>query len=353
MGSEQTMMEPDADILATKSLAGRRFLVRDRYEVGREKVREFARAVQNRHGAHHREADAARLGYDHAVAPPTFSSVIGMAATNALLDSVLTEYDLTQVLQTDQIFELRRPFLAGDAIHTRVLIESIRSFGDNDFVTVRAEMLNQHDEIAQIASTTIVARRGAEVDPNFAEVVRSIFMHTRPVEPTADLAQTGVLIPIDEADLPPARAAVPGPVHTIPSFDRLAKGDELPAGTARLTRGDLVNYAGVAGDPNPIHFSERAAQLVGLPTVVAHGMLTMGLTADYLTGWLGDPTALTKFSVRFAGFVPVTVEEPSTIEFTGKIKSLDPDRRAATVVLGATSGGRKLFGRAIAEVRLS
>ncbi|SLH93380.1 MaoC-like dehydratase [Mycobacteroides abscessus subsp. abscessus] len=126
-------------------------------------------------------------------------------------------------------------------------------------------------------------------------------------------------------------------MHTIPSFDRLAKGDELPAGTARLTRGDLVNYAGVAGDPNPIHFSERAAQLVGLPTVVAHGMLTMGLTADYLTGWLGD----------------LTVEEPSTIEFTGKIKSLDPDRRAATVVLGATSGGRKLFGRAIAEVRLS
>ncbi|WP_189595187.1 FAS1-like dehydratase domain-containing protein, partial [Nocardia cerradoensis] len=81
MTREQTMAQPETGAVGQSTgLAGRRFQVRDHYEVGREKVREFARAVQNRHGAHHREADAARLGYDHVVAPPTFSSVIGMAA---------------------------------------------------------------------------------------------------------------------------------------------------------------------------------------------------------------------------------------------------------------------------------
>lgn len=120
-----------------------------------------------------------------------------------------------------------------------------------------------------------------------------------------------------------------------------------------MTRGDLANYAGVSGDPNPIHFSEQAATLAGLPTVVAHGMLTMGLASGYLTSWVGDPTAIEKFSVRFSGFVPVTSDAPSTIEFTGKIKSLNPARRTATVVMAGTSEGRKLFGRAIAEIRFA
>lgn len=369
MGSEQTMTAPETDasamhspgistaqtpeITAAASLAGRRFLVRDRYHIGREKVREFARAVQNGHGAHRFDADANRLGYERLIAPPTFSSVIGMAATNALLDSVLLEYDLAQVLQTDQTFELRRPFLPGDSIRTQVIIDSIRTFGDNDFITVRAEMTDQHDEIVQVASTTIVARRGAEIDPDLAKMVQNIFMHSRPVAPAANIAESGVLIALDDDRIPAARPATPAPVHTIPAFVDLAKGDRLPAGTARLTRGDLVNYAGVAGDPNPIHFSEDAAKLVGLPTVVAHGMLTMGLAADYLTSWLGDPTAIETFSVRFSGFVPVAVDAPSVIDFSGKIKSLDADRRTATVMLGATSQGRKLFGRAIADVRLS
>ncbi|WP_245649381.1 fused (3R)-hydroxyacyl-ACP dehydratase subunits HadA/HadB [Nocardia shimofusensis] len=336
-------------IAATESPAGRRFLVRDPYHVGREKVREFARAVQNSHGAHHSDADAHRLGFERLIAPPTFSSVIGMAATNALLDSVLLEYDLAQVLQTDQTFELRRPFLPGDAIRTQVIIESIRTFGDNDFICVRAEMTDQHDEIVQVASTTIVARRGAEIDPDLAKMVQNIFMHSRPA---TDLADSGVLIALDGESPVTRKAALPR-VHTIPAFADLAEGDRLPTGTARLTRGDLVNYAGVAGDPNPIHFSEEAAQLVGLPTVVAHGMLTMGLTADYLTSWLGDPAAIETFSVRFSGFVPVEVHAPAVIDFSGKIKALHPERRAATVMLGATSQGRKLFGRAIADVRLS
>lgn len=356
MVREQTIEKPEVEVVEqTATLAGSRFRVREHYSVGREKVREFARATQSRHGAHYSEPDALELGYDGIIAPPTFASVIGINATRVLLDTVLTEYDLSQILQTDQVFELARPILAGDRLSTEIVIDSIRQFGDNDFILVTFSLTNQQGEIVVSGSTTIVARRGVEVDPNIAAAVENIMMHARPVT-VGDITvpDSGPLVALP-ADAPaPGQPAVrSASVRSLPDFDRLAVGDQLPVGTAYVTRGDLTNYAGVSGDPNPIHFSERAAQLAGLPTVVAHGMLTMSLAGDYLTSWLGDPTAIEKFSVRFAGFVPVTAEAPSAVEFSGKIKSLDPRRRTATIVLAGNSEGRKLFGRAIAEVRFA
>ncbi|MFE3545182.1 fused (3R)-hydroxyacyl-ACP dehydratase subunits HadA/HadB [Nocardia sp. NPDC059177] len=352
MSREKTVSQPDIEaVVPDATLVGQRFGFRDHYEVGREKIREFARAVQNLHPAHQHEVDARKLGYDGVIAPPTFASVIGMSATRALLDNVLTEYDLSQVLQTDQVFEIYRPILAGDRITTEIEIESIRQFGDNDFVAVGFKLVNQHDEVTVQGTTTIVARKGVEVDPNIVEAVENISMQPRPVT-VAGVDNGDVLFRQSAAARPaPAREIVP--VNTTPEFDSLVKGGELPVGTARVTRGDLANYAGVSGDPNPIHFSDRAAELAGLPTVVAHGLLTMGLAADYLTGWLGDPTAIEKLSVRFSGFVPVPPTEAGVIEFSGKIKSIDHDRRAATVLLSGMSEGRKLFGRAVAEIRLT
>ncbi|WP_194816352.1 fused (3R)-hydroxyacyl-ACP dehydratase subunits HadA/HadB [Nocardia sp. XZ_19_385] len=350
MMRQQTMAQPETGAVEqTTGLAGRRFQVRDHYEVGREKVREFARAVQNHHGAHQREPDARKLGYEGLIAPPTFASVIGMASTRALLDSVLTEYDLTQVLQTDQVFEMHRPILAGDRVQTEVVIDSLRQFGDNDFIHVKFVLRNQHGEIALVGSSTIVARRGADVDPNLVDAVESIFMHVRPSE----LDENGPLIELPPGAVPAVPAREPALVHTLPAFDELTPGTALPSGSARLTRGDLANYAGVSGDPNPIHFSDRAAELVGLPTVVAHGMLTMGLAAEYLTSWLGDPTAIEKFSVRFSGFVPVAADAATTVDFSGKIKSLDAGTRSGTIMLSGSADGRKLFGRALAEVRFA
>lgn len=352
MSREQTMARPEIDVVPVTPI-GQRFRVRDHYEVGREKVREFARAVQNHHAAHQREADARALGYPGLIAPPTFASVIGMSGTRALLDSVLTQYDLSQFLQTDQVFEIYRPILAGDRVRSEIIIESIRQFGDNDFILVRFSLSNQHGEVAIVGSTTIVARRGAEVDATLDDVVENIMMHGRPVEArSADFAPDDVLVSLGVSPLVEPERHEPTPVHTLPAFDDLAAGDRLPDGAFRLTRGDLANYAGVSGDANPIHFSDHAAQLAGLPTVVAHGMLTMGLAGGYLTSWLGDPTAIQKFSVRFSGFVPVAPDAAGTVEFTGRIKSLDSAARTATILLGGTSEGRKLFGRALAEVRL-
>ncbi|MVU80181.1 (R)-hydratase [Nocardia sp. ET3-3] len=335
-------------------LVGRHFRVRDHYDVGREKIREFARSVRNDHPAHHREEDAAALGYGGLLASPTFASVIGAATTRSLIGTVLTEYDVSQFLQTDQIFEYYRPILAEDRLGVDVTVENIRSYGDNDFITVKVTMTDADLLPVLVATTTIVARKGVEIDPGMVETVSGVVMHGHVAAPGESDADPNALILLEPDEVAePAAPAAPLPVRTSRTAAELAAGFELPAGQSAVTRGDLVNYAGVSGDPNPIHFSDTAATLAGLPTVVAHGMLTMGLTAAYLVEWLGDPSALRKFSVRFSGFVPVEPTAATPIDFTGKVKSIDAETGTATVVLGATSEGKKLFGRAVAEVQLS
>ena len=70
-----------------------------------------------------------------------------------------------------------------------------------------------------------------------------------------------------------------------------AVGDALPALSLRVTRAELVRYAGASGDFNPIHWNQRFAVGVGLPDVIAHGMLTMALAGRLVTSWTGDPSA--------------------------------------------------------------
>ena len=137
------------------------------------------------------------------------------------------------------------------------------------------------------------------------------------------------------------------------SFDDVSVGEELPERVVSLTRGDLVNYAGVSGDPNPIHWSDEVVALAGLDNVIAHGMLTMGLGAGFVTSWLGDPGAVTEYNVRFTSAVYVPADSPASVEFTGKVKSVDADDRTATVAIVAKSAGKKIFGRATATVRLA
>jgi acyl dehydratase len=137
-------------------------------------------------------------------------------------------------------------------------------------------------------------------------------------------------------------------------FSTVDVGDQLPERVIPLTRGDLVNYAGVSGDLNPIHWDDEIAKQVGLDTVIAHGMLTMGLGGGYVTGWIGDPGAVTEYNVRFTSVVPVPNDgKGAEIVFNGKVKSVDPDTKSVTVAITATTGGKKIFGRAIASARLA
>jgi acyl dehydratase len=137
------------------------------------------------------------------------------------------------------------------------------------------------------------------------------------------------------------------------SYDSVDKGTELPARSYRVTRLDLVKYAGASGDFNIIHWNERAARAVGLPNVIAHGMYTMAMAGNFVTEWAGgDPGAVTDFGVRFTAMVPVPDDEAgATIEYAGKVLAKLGDNQV-TVDIVALADGAKVLTRARATVRL-
>jgi acyl dehydratase len=130
-------------------------------------------------------------------------------------------------------------------------------------------------------------------------------------------------------------------------------GQELPALDLTFTRADLVAYANASGDQNPIHQDEAFAKSVGLPDVIAHGMLTMGRAIRVATDWVGDPTAVIDYSVRMTRPVVVPdTAEGSTVSFTGKVSQINDDG-TVQVELGAVFGDVKVLGLARATVRLA
>ena len=137
------------------------------------------------------------------------------------------------------------------------------------------------------------------------------------------------------------------------TFDDVSVGDQLPARTFPLRRVDLVRYAGASGDFNVIHWNERVARSVGLPDVIAHGMLTMATAARLVTDWSGDPGAIVEYGVRFTRPVAVPDDDAgASIEVSGVVAAKDEQARTVRVDLTATSAGEKVLGRAQAVVRL-
>ena len=136
------------------------------------------------------------------------------------------------------------------------------------------------------------------------------------------------------------------------SYDSVEKGTELPLRTYRVTRLDLVKYAGASGDFNVIHWNERVARSVGLPDVIAHGMYTMAQAGKFVAEWAGDPGAVTDFGVRFSAMVPVPDDDAgAVIEISGKIlEKLDGNK--VTVDILAKADGARVLTRARATVRL-
>ena len=131
--------------------------------------------------------------------------------------------------------------------------------------------------------------------------------------------------------------------------DRARSGDRGGSLTVRLTREQLVRYAGASGDFNPIHYSDHFATALGLPGVIAHGMLTMGTALRVVTDWVGDPSRIASYSARFTRPVVVPDDaEGAEVTFTATVASVGD----GTVVLGieAVCAGVKVLGAARAEV---
>jgi acyl dehydratase len=130
-------------------------------------------------------------------------------------------------------------------------------------------------------------------------------------------------------------------------------GQQLPPLQVHVTRADLVRYAGASLDFNPIHWNERFAKDVGLPNVIAHGMLTMALACRLVTTWAGDPGAVVDYSVRFTR--PVVVPDDGVgalVEISGSVAEKREDG-TVRVQITARCDGDSVLGRATALVQMA
>lgn len=341
-------MTAAAEASEIESRVGHYYQVDDTYQVGREKVREYARAVQDKHPAHWDPAAAAELGYSGVVAPLTFTSIPGMMANREMFESVVVGYDT--YLQTEEVFEQHRPIVAGDELHVDVELSSVRRIAGKDLITVTNTFTDSAGERVHTLHTTVVGVTADDVDPAIKATVQNAMMHDAYALPIGKSESTYQKTVRPDGEIRIADGGTTRMPGT-PDFDDVKVGDELSVHHARLSRGDLVNYSGVAGDANPIHWDEQIAKAAGLPDVIAHGMLTMGLGAGFASAWSGDPGAVTRYAVRLSAPAIVSAAEGADIEFSGRVKSLDPATRSGVIIVGAKSDGRKIFGLATLSVR--
>jgi acyl dehydratase len=139
---------------------------------------------------------------------------------------------------------------------------------------------------------------------------------------------------------------------TEPIVHRYSVGDVVAEATYSLTRESLVRYAGASGDFNAIHYRDDIAAEVGLPGVLAHGMLTMGLAVQPVVDWLRDPALVTDYQVRFTR--PVVVDPVDGVELSvvAKIGQVDEEAGTARIDLTTTVDDQTVLGKAQVRVTL-
>ena len=115
-----------------------------------------------------------------------------------------------------------------------------------------------------------------------------------------------------------------------------------------IDRAMLKAYADASGDQNSIHQNEGFALSVGLPNVIAHGMLTMALVGKFVTDWSGGSAAVKEFSARFQKPVIVPADLKVDLTVSGVVTEVVGDR--ITIDLSATSAGVKVLGASKAVV---
>ena len=125
-------------------------------------------------------------------------------------------------------------------------------------------------------------------------------------------------------------------------------GTVLPERVFEIDRELLVAYANASGDQNPIHQNEEFALSVGLPNVIAHGMLTMALVGKYVTDWAGGSASVKEFGARFVKPVIVPAGQKVDLTVSATVAEVDGDRISLT--LSATSAGVKVLGMTKAVV---
>lgn len=133
---------------------------------------------------------------------------------------------------------------------------------------------------------------------------------------------------------------------------KLTLGQELPAREFLITRDSLVRYAGASGDFNPIHYRDDFAQSVGLPGVLAHGMLTMGLAVQVVVDFVGGSHHILDYQVRFTKPVLVDEKTGARVNVSAKVIEIAEDGKSARIDLTAVCAELTVLGKAQVQVRV-
>jgi acyl dehydratase len=133
---------------------------------------------------------------------------------------------------------------------------------------------------------------------------------------------------------------------------KLTIGQELPSREFKITRDSLVRYAGASGDFNPIHYRDDFAQKVGLPGVLAHGMLTMGLAVQVVVDFVGGSGSILDYQVRFTKPVLVDAKDGATVTVSAKVAEIAEDGKSARIDLTAVAAELTVLGKAQVRVKI-
>jgi len=129
---------------------------------------------------------------------------------------------------------------------------------------------------------------------------------------------------------------------------RYEVGQVVAEASFPLTRDSLVRYAGASGDFNPIHYRDDVAASVGLPGVLAHGMLTMGLAVQPVVEWLGDPGRVLDYQVKFTRPVVVDRDTGAVVTVVARVGAVDETQ--LRLDLTVTFGEQTVLGKAQVRV---
>jgi acyl dehydratase len=296
-----------------------------RYEVGREKLREFAVAVGETDPVYHDEQAARAAGHPDLPAVPTFPVVLSFRAGAMVSGDPELGLDYSRVVHGEQAFTYRRPVRAGDRLLATARAAAIETKGRHELLTI-ATRIGTEDGEPVCEATSLLISRGTGVEGG---------------------ARSGAAPATDQGpdEIADSQAMANGPRRSVAG---VAAGDGIGELREPIERLDLIRYAGASGDFNLIHWSDEAATAVGLPGVIAHGMYSMGVAARLVAGWAGDPAALRRLRVRFAAMI----RPGQILSVRGEVAEVEKTR-VGLRFSGEDEQGNKVLSKGEADVELA
>ena len=153
----------------TGNIVGMHYRYPDHYEVEREKIREYAIAVQNEDAAFFQEDAAAELGYKGLLAPLTFICVFGYKAQTAFFKHANIAVEDAQIVQVDQVLKFQKPIVVGDRLYCDVYVDSVRRTHGTQIIVTKNIVTNEAGDVVQETYTTLAGRAGEDGEEGFSD----------------------------------------------------------------------------------------------------------------------------------------------------------------------------------------